>query len=72
VLHSGAIEIAQPDLALEIGQREVDQQPTVLTARVRARAVMSPSGVPIKPRKAELVQRGAAPLRPRLTVALQL
>ena len=72
VLHGGAIEIAHPDLAVEVGQREVDQQATVLAARVRAHAVVPAAGVAIKPREAELVQRRAAAQRPRLAVALQL
>ena len=40
VLHGETIEIADPDLAVEVGQREGDQQPAVLTARVRAHAVV--------------------------------
>ena len=42
MLHRGAIEIANTNLAAETGQREVDQQPTVLTARVGGHHV-SPS-----------------------------
>ena len=72
LLHGGAIEIAHPDLAVEVGQREVDQQATVLAARVRAHAVVPAAGVAIKPREAEPVQRRAATPRTRLAVALQL
>jgi hypothetical protein len=53
LLHSGAIEIPHPNLTVEIGQRQADQQATVLTARVGAHAVMAGAGVAIKPRQAE-------------------
>jgi hypothetical protein len=72
VLRRGAIEIAHPDLAVEVVQREVDQQPPVLAARAGTNAVPSSACVAIKPRKAELVQGRAAPLRPRFAVAFEL
>jgi hypothetical protein len=71
VLHGSAIEVADENLAVEIAQREVDQQPPVLAARVGAHAVATRTGVAIKPRQAELVQRRAAAQRSRLAVAPQ-
>jgi len=72
VLHRGAIEIAHPDLAIKVAQREVDQQATVFAARVRAHAVVPSAGVAIKPRETEPVQRRAAAQCPRFAVALDL
>ena len=72
LLQGGAIEIPHPDLAVEVGQREGDQQATVLTARIGAHAVVPGCRIAIKPRQAEPVQRRAAPPRTRLAVALQL
>ena len=35
---AATVEVAHPDLAVEVRQRECDQQPAILTARVRAHA----------------------------------
>jgi hypothetical protein len=69
VLRLGAVQVADADLAVEVGQREADQQPAVLPARVRADAVVARSGVAIKPREAEPVQRRTAAQRPCLARA---
>jgi zona occludens toxin (predicted ATPase) len=72
MLHGRTIEIPHPDLAVEVRQREVDEQATVLAASVGPHAVVPAAGVTIKPREAEPVQRGAAPLGARLAVTLEL
>ena len=66
------VQITDADLAIEVAQREVDQQPAALAARVRAHAVMPTAGVAVKPGKAEPMQRRTAPQRSGLAVALEL
>jgi len=72
LLHRGAVHLADTNLAVEVAQREVDQQPAVFAARIGAHAVVPGAGVAIEPRKAEFMQRRTAPQGPRLAVALQL
>jgi hypothetical protein len=72
LLHRGAVHLADTNLAVEAAQREVDQQPAVFAARIGAHAVVPGAGVAIKPRKAEIMQRRTAPLRPSLAVVFEL
>jgi hypothetical protein len=71
LVHGGAIQVAKADVAIEVRQREVHQQPPVLAARASTNAVLASARTAIKPRQAEHVQGGAAPPRTDLAVALQ-